>query len=344
MGVTVKIVTGDAAPRAAALAEQIGLRVGPDQIASGDDLQGPAVAAVAERARIFAGVVPEDKYHLVKALQAGGHHVAVTGDGVNDAPALSTADVGIAVASGSDAAKGAADLILLRDDLSVIVDALEGGRRIFTSITRYLLYTMVSNFANVLIVAIASLVLSFLPLLPEQVLLLNILADIPMLAIVTDRVGKEDVKTPRRWSIRGILGLSLYLGIVNAVFTFAMLRLFPESAVVIRTEWFLFLGSTALTILFVVRSSGWLWEGPRPSGTLLLALGGCFVVTVALINIPLTQRLLGFAALGWRTQLAIEAYGLLHLAVADVIQYAFYRLAPPSRQGIRPPASRPFAS
>ena len=326
LGVSVKIVTGDAPPRAAALARQIGLSLISDQVVSADQLRGSDLRTVAEHGRIFANVVPEDKYHLVKAMQANGHHVAVTGDGVNDAPALGTADVGIAVASGSDAAKGAADLILLKDDLGVIVDGLEEGRRIFTSINRYLLYTMVSNFANVLIVAMASLFLPYLPLLPTQVLLLNILADIPMLAIVTDRVSQQDLETPRRWSIRGILELSLYLGIVNALFTFGLLRLLPSSSAdVIRTEWFLFLGSTALTILFAIRGKGWLWEGPRPSRTLLLALGGCFVVTVALVNVPVTRSLLGFAQLNWVTQVIIELYGLLYLVIADTIQVLFHR-------------------
>jgi len=335
LGVTVKIVTGDALPRAVALAEQIGIQVAPDTVVGAEQLRGGDIRSVAERARIFAEVVPEDKYRLVRALQANGHHVAVTGDGVNDAPALNTADVGIAVASGSDAAKGAADLILLRDDLGVIVDGLQEGRRIFTSITRYLLYTMVSNFANVLIVAVASLVLSYLPLLPDQVLLLNILADVPMLAIVTDRVSREDLATPRRWSIRGILELSLYLGLVNALFAFGLLKLVAaHSPAVARTEWFLFLGSTALLILFVVRSPGWFWQGPGPSWTLLLALGGCFALTVAVINVPLTQNLLGFAPLSWPTQLVIEAYGLAYLVVADVIQRAYHHHAVPLVQRV----------
>jgi len=326
LGVTVKIVTGDALPRAAALAEQIGIELAPDTVVGADQLRSQDIRDVAERARIFAEVVPEDKYRLVRALQANGHHVAVTGDGVNDAPALNTADVGIAMASGSDAAKGAADLILLQDDLGVIVGALEEGRRIFTSINRYLLYTMVSNFANVLIVAIASLFLSYLPLLPDQVLLLNILADVPMLAIVTDRVTREDLATPRRWSIRGILELSLYLGVVNALFAFGLLKLVAaHSPAVARTEWFLFLGSTALIILFVVRSPAWFWQGPRPSWTLLLALCGCFALTVALINLPVTQHLLGVAPLSWSTELVIEAYGLAYLVLADIIQRAYHR-------------------
>lgn len=185
---------------------------------------------------------------------------------------------------------------------------------------------MVGNLANVLIVAVASLFLTYLPLLPAQVLLLNILSDVPMLAIVTDRVERQDLAKPRRWSIRNILELALYLGLVNAVFTFGLLRLLPShSPAVVRTEWFLFLGSTGLTILFVVRSKRWFWLPPFPSPTLLLALGACFVLTVALINVPLTQKLLGFGQLSWQFQVAIEAYGLAYLLIADVIQRSFHR-------------------
>ena len=219
-----KIVTGDARPRATALARQIGMDVSDDQIIAASELSGPDVADVARRGRIFAGVVPADKYHLVQVLQHLGRHVAVTGDGVNDAPALQTADVGIALASGTDATKGAADLVLLDDNLEVIVEGIQQGRRTFTNINRYLLYTMVSNFANVIIVSIASFFLNFLPLLPSQVLLLNVLADLPMLAVVTDNVALEDLATPRRWDVRRIVELSIYLGIVNALFAFGLLE------------------------------------------------------------------------------------------------------------------------
>ena len=329
LGVNVKIVTGDALPRAAALARQIHLEASSGQIFPASELHGRGLRRTAQKGKIFAEVVPADKYHLVTTLQGLEHHVAVTGDGVNDAPALQAADVGIALATGTDATKGAADMILLEDDLAVIVDGIEEGRRTFTNINRYLLYTMVSNFANVIIVAIASLFLSYLPLLPAQVLLLNVLADLPMLAIVTDKVGLRDLATPRHWDILRLGELSLALGLVNAVFAFALLRLLHEqSPVVVHTSWFLFLGSTALLVLFAVRSSGWFWSRPWPSGTILIAVAAAFVVTVALVNLPLTQRLLGFTELGWTTQLAILAYAIVYVAVASALVHGFRRQQP----------------
>ena len=333
--VTEKIVTGDALPRAQALALQVGLQIPPDAIVDATALRGPDAQAAAARGRIFADVVPADKFRLVRALQAQGHRVGMTGDGVNDAPALKAADVGIALASGSDAAKGAADLVLLEDDLGVIVHGIEEGRRLFTNINRYLLYTMVSNFANVTIVAIASLFLAFIPLLPEQVLLLNILADLPMLTIVTDRVARSDLATPRHWDVRHLMELTLYLGIVNALFAFGLLRfLAGQPAPVVYSSWFLLLGITALLILLVVRTPGWLWQAPLMSFPLALAMLACLAVTIGLVNVPLTRQLFGFAPLSWRTQLGIGGYALLYILAADVVKWGYFRAAPPAVNGV----------
>lgn len=329
LGVEVKIVTGDARPRAAALARQIGMDVPDSAIISASELEGTDLTEAATRGRIFAEVVPEDKFRLVQTLQQLGRHVAVTGDGVNDAPALQAADVGIALASGTDAAKGASDIVLLEDNLQVIVNGIQEGRRTFTNINRYLLYTMVSNFANVVIVAVASLVLPYLPLLPDQVLLLNVLADLPMLAIVTDNVSREDIATPRRWDVRRLVELAIFLGVVNAFFAFGLLRFFHgRSAEDIHAVWFLFLGSTALLILFAVRTRGWFYTRPWPSGQVVVALAAAFIATVALVNVPAAKSLLHFGNLSLVEQIGIEAYSVLFMLVADVLQHSFRRTQP----------------
>jgi Mg2+-importing ATPase len=339
LGIEVKIVTGDALPRAAALAKQIGMEVPDDAIISARDLNAGNTSSAAIVGRIFAETVPADKFRLVQTLQRLGRHVAVTGDGVNDAPALQTADVGIALASGTDATKGAADLVLLEDNLKVIVDGIDEGRRTFTNINRYLLYTMVSNFANVIIVAVASLVLPFIPLTPGQVLLLNLLADLPMLAIVTDLVSADDVSRPRHWDVRRLVELSIFLGLINAVFAFGLLRLVStRSAEEIHTVWFLFLGSSALLVLFAVRNKGWFFERPWPSLPVVGAVAAALVVTVGLVNLPPAKTLLGFGTLGALEQLGILAYALAYVAVADVLQTAFRRTAPSPKEPTGKPA------
>ena len=324
LGVEVKIVTGDAKLRAAALARTIGLDVADDTIVSADEMQGPNLQKVALRGRIFAETVPADKFHLVQTLRHLGRHVAVTGDGVNDAPALQAADVGIALASGTDATKGAADLVLLEDNLQVIVDGIQEGRRTFTNINRYLLYTMVGNFANVIIIALASLVLPYLPLLPSQVLLLNLLSDLPMLALATDMVGFDDVATPRRWDVRKLVELAGFLGIANAIMAFALLRFFAgRPAEDVHTIWFVFLGVTGLFVLFAVRTKNWFFSKPWPSVPVLLAIGGAFVVTVALVNIPEAQTLLHFGRLSVLDQVGIVAYSVAYMVIANLIDREF---------------------
>jgi Mg2+-importing ATPase len=250
----------------------------------------------------------------------------MTGDGVNDVPALKAADVGIAPASGTDAAKGASDLVLLRDDLGTIVDGVREGRRLFTNLNHYLLYTMVSNFANVVVVAIASLFLPFLPLLPTHVLLLNVVDDLPMLAIVTDNVSDEDLATPRRWNVRSLVELALYLGLLNALFAFGLLRYmagWPTTQ--IYSAWFLFLGTSALLILFPVRATGWFWQAPTPSVPLLVASIAALAAFVLLINVPSTQALFHFAPLAWPLQLAIVVYAGVYVGVANVLKGRYLR-------------------
>ena len=331
LGVEVKIVTGDARQRAAALARQIGMDVPDSAIVSAADMQGKNLAAVAAAGRIFTEVVPADKYHLVQALQHLGRHVAVTGDGVNDAPALQAADVGIALASGTDATKGAADLVLLEDNLQVIVDGIQEGRRTFTNINRYLLYTMVGNFANVVIVALASLVLPYLPLEPDQVLLLNLLSDLPMLALATDVVAVDDIATPRRWDVRRLVELSIFLGVVNAIMAFGLLRFFNgRSEEVVHAVWFLFLGTTGLFILFAIRGKEWFFSRPWPSTQVLLAIGAAFIVTIAFVNVPAIKTLLHFGNLSALDQLGIVAYSVGYVLIANVLKREFNRTHTPA--------------
>ena len=327
LGVEVKIVTGDARPRAAALARAIGMDVADSAIISAGELQGENIERAAVAGRIFAEVAPADKFRLVQTLQHLGRHVAVTGDGVNDAPALQAADVGIALASGTDATKGAADIVLLEDNLDVIVDGIREGRRTFTNINRYLLYTMVGNFANVVIVAFASLVLPYLPLLPSQLLLLNLLSDLPMLALATDVVAFDDISTPRRWDVRRLVELSIFLGVLNALLAFGLLRFFqgrPEE--VVHAVWFLFLGSSGLFILFAVRGKEWFFGRPWPSAQVLLAIGAAFAVTIAFVNVPAIKTLLHFGTLSVLDQVGIVAYSAGYLVIADLLKREFNRV------------------
>jgi magnesium-transporting ATPase (P-type) len=161
------------------------------------------------------------------------------------------------------------------------------------------------------------------------VLLLNVLADLPMLAIVTDAVSFEDIATPRRWDVRRLIELAIFLGVVNAFLAFGLLRFFQgRSAEDVHAAWFLFLGSTALFILFAVRTRGWFYTRPWPSVPVLGAVVAAFVVTVALVNVPVAKSLLHFGNLSLAEQIGIEAYSILYLLIADVLQVSFRRTQP----------------
>lgn len=322
LGLSVKILTGDAARTALALARRLGLAVGPAQVLTPADWGWGDPAAV-ERGIIFAEVTPADKYQIVRLLQAADHQVAVTGDGVNDAPALQAADVGIALYGGTDVAKMAADLVLLDDDLGVIVAAVREGRRLFRVLQHYLLYTLAGNLASVLVVAVASLLLDFLPLLPAQVLLLNLLTDLPMLALATDRVDPAEVTRPLRWHLRLVVEPGLALGLLNAVAALALLRLLRGAPPpVIQTAWFLFLGLTGLLLLLVVRSRAPLWRTPAPSGPLLGAMGLAVGVLVGVAAYPPLGRLFGLVPLAPAHLLMIGGLSLLFLLTAEGLKRA----------------------
>jgi H+-transporting ATPase len=317
-----RILTADTSSRGAALARDLGWSVPPDALVSARGLGPDQLPALADRGRILCEVTPAGKRSVVEALRGSGRHVAVTGDGVTDAPALRAADVGIALAGSSDAARTAAGLILLEDDLDVIADGIEEGRRTVTNLNRYLLYTMLSNFANVLVIALGSLLLGFLPLRPAQVLLLTLLPDLPMLLVVTDRVAGRELASPGRWNVARVMGPAFVFGAVNAAFAFGLLGvLVHQPAAIVQSAWFLFLGTTALLVYLAVRHRGWAWEPPLPSPILLTAIAAALLATFGVVDLPPCRRLLGFAALPWQAQLAIIGWSVGFVLLVDALTH-----------------------
>jgi P-type Mg2+ transporter len=218
------------------------------------------VTAVAERTRVFARVSPMQKNRIVQALRARGHVVGVVGDGINDAPALRTADVGISVDTAVDVARDAADIILLEKALTVLHDGVVEGRRSFGNIMKYVLMATSSNFGNMLSMALASLFLPFLPMLPLQILLNNFLYDLSQVAIPSDRVDRTWQRKPRRWNVAFIRRYMLTIGPISSVFdlaTFAlMLLVFRADEPLFRTGWFVESLATQTLVIFVIRTAG----------------------------------------------------------------------------------------
>jgi len=216
------------------------------------------VMEIVERYDVFARVTPEQKLMIVEALKKNGHVVGFLGDGINDAPALRTADVGISVDTAADVAKGASNIILLRKSLSVVADGIENGRKIFGNITKYILNTMSANNGNMITVAVSSIFLPFIPLLPSQILLNNLVSDLPLLSIASDNVDKEYTRKPQKWDINFIMKFMLFFGLISTLFDLfliGILYLFMHVDVdTFRTAWFLESVLSEMVIVFSLRT------------------------------------------------------------------------------------------
>jgi P-type Mg2+ transporter len=300
-GVAVKIVTGDNDRVACHVCAAVGLDL--TNTVLGDALESmtdTALEHVAERATVFARVSPAQKSRILLALKRRGHVVGFLGDGINDAPSLHAADVGISVASAVDVAKDAADIILLEASLGVLHTGIIEGRKAFGNVTKYVLMGTSSNFGNMFSMAAVSLFLPFLPMLPVQILLNNLLYDVSQITIPTDNVDDTYVREPQRWNVRAIRNFMLLIGPVSSVYDFltffALLRVFHASERLFHSGWFVESLATQTLVIFVIRTA----KNPlrsRPSLPLAATVLGVVALGVALPFVPAAQRLLGFEPL-----------------------------------------------
>ena len=283
-GVRVKIISGDAPAVVEHLVGALGLpatrAMTGAEIERLDDLQ---LAARVDEVDLFARVAPDQKMRIITALQRRGHTVGFIGDGINDAPAIRAADVGLSVDGATDVARAAADMILTAPDLGVLVDGVEEGRRTFANILKYVRMGTSSNFGNMLSMAAASLFIPFLPLTPVQILLNNLIYDVSEIGIPFDRVDAQDTAAPHAWDMAALLRFTVIMGALSSIFdgaTFAALRLvFDASPEVFRTAWFVESMATQILVIFVIRTRAPFWrQGPDP----MLALSSLAALAVAI--------------------------------------------------------------
>jgi Mg2+-importing ATPase len=299
LGVTLKVITGDNALVATQVAGRVGMRepvvlTAGDLRATGDD----ALPVRAAGADVFAEIEPNQKERIIRALQRAGYVVGYLGDGINDAPALHASDVGISVQNAADVAKAAADIVLLEQDLGVLEQGVREGRKTFANTLKYVFMATSANFGNMFSMAGASLFLPFLPLLPKQILLTNLLTDIPELTIGTDRVDADWIERPHRWSVRFIRSFMLTFGALSSVFDYltfgVLLWLMHAGPTEFRTGWFLESVISATLIVLVVRTRGRLIAS-LPSKSLLIATAAVICLTLALPFTPAAAAF-GFVA------------------------------------------------
>ena len=329
LGVSLKIITGDNKLIAGNIVSQMGLK--DVKILTGPEIHNISDGALLKRVgevSVFAEVEPNEKERIIIALKKAGYVVGYMGDGINDASALHAADVSISVDSAVDVAKEAADIVLLEKDLAVLKNGVKAGRITFANTLKYVFMATSANFGNMFSMAGASLFLPFLPLLPKQILLTNLLTDFPEMTIATDSVDNEMIMKPRKWDIGFIRKFMLTFGLISSIFdyiTFGVLMLiFHSSMIQFRTGWFIESVVSASLIVLVIRSRKPFFKSVPGKA---LSIATVCVAIVALI-IPYTplSGLLGFTSISAWILLAITIVVICYIFTAEAAKHLFYKI------------------
>ncbi len=327
-GIAVKVVTGDNELVTRHVVEQLGL---PEAtVLTGDEIRqmdDQALLARVENVNLFCRVTPVQKNRVILALKRRGRVVGYLGDGINDAPSLHSADIGFSVDTAVDVAKDAADMIMLERDLNVIVEGVAEGRRTFGNIMKYIMMGTSSNFGNMFSMAGASIFLPFLPMLPVQILLNNLLYDVSEIPIPLDTVDEEYLVQPRQWDMKLIRNFMLTVGPVSSVFDFltfyVMLKVLHAGEALFHTGWFIESMATQVLVIFIIRTRRNPWKS-RPNVWLAI---GCFIIVAAAVLLPFTPlaAYLGFVAPPPLFFLLLAAMVLVYLFSVEGVKHLFYR-------------------
>jgi Mg2+-importing ATPase len=339
-GVSVRMITGDNRFTAMHVGAEVGLD--PTAILTGDAVDNLDDAALVRRApgtAIFAEIDPVAKERIIRALRASGEVVGYLGDGINDAPALHAADVGISVDTAVDVAKDAAAIVLLDKDLRVLLDGIRQGRRTFANTMKYVSTTTSANFGNMLSMAAAAAVLPFLPLLAGQILLINFLSDIPSTTIATDEVDAEQIASPHRWDLRFVRSFMIVFGGISSAFdlgTFAILGIaFAADETTFRSGWFIESVATELAVLFVLRTRRPFFRS-RPSRILVVSSLAVAAITVAIPFSPLGP-VLGLEGPAPVVLLALAGITAAYVTATELAKRRFFGGRPGAGRGIGNP-------
>jgi Mg2+-importing ATPase len=328
LGVSLKVITGDNHLVAASISKKMGLS--DTKILTGPELHEMSDAALLRQVgtvSVFAEIEPNQKERIIIAMRKAGNVVGYMGDGINDASALHAADVGISVDTAADVAKDAADIVLLEKDLSVLIEGVREGRTTFANTLKYVFMATSANFGNMFSMAGLSLFIPFLPLLPKQILLTNLLTDFPEMTIATDNVDDEMVTYPRRWDIKAIRKFMITFGLVSSIFdylTFGLLLLVLHAREgEFRTGWFLESVISASVIVLVIRSRKPFFRS-KPGKYLLIATLSIAFITLVLPFTPL-GIVFGFSPLSLTTYLLLMLIVVLYIIAAEITKTIFYK-------------------
>jgi Mg2+-importing ATPase len=328
LGVSLKIITGDNKVVATSIAKKAGLK--NPIVITGSDLNKILDEALLKKVNevdVFAEIEPNQKERIIIALKKAGNVVGYMGDGINDASALHASDVSISVNSAADVAKQTADIVLLEKDLRVLYKGIKEGRAIFANTLKYIYMATSANFGNMFSMAGASLFLSFLPLLPKQILLTNLMTDFPEMTIATDNVDKEMADVPRRFNMKFIRNFMLTFGLISSVFDYAtfgiLLFVMNASTEQFRTGWFLESVISASIIVLAIRTRRPIFKS-KPGKYLLIATFIILTVTLSLPYTPLSA-IFGFKPLPFTFILVLAAIVILYIVVVEIAKKIFYK-------------------
>ena len=328
LGVSLKMITGDNSLIAKNIGSQIGLN--PEKILLGEELDSYSISQLNKKVLdidIFAEISPNQKEKIIMAYKQAGEIVGYMGDGINDSPAIKQADVGVSVNTAADTAKDAASIVLLQNSLKVLVSGISEGRRTFINTLKYIFVATSANFGNMFSMAGASLFLSFLPLLPKQILLTNLLTDFPSLQIASDSVDEDWLKSPVKWDTKFIKKFMILFGIISSVFdyiTFALLLFtFKADERLFHTGWLLESIISAMVVMLIVRTARPVFTS-KPSNKLLIAISGVAVVLFVIVYSPISSYL-GLIALPIKVLISLLGVSLLYALTAEILKKFFYK-------------------
>lgn len=331
LGVNVKVISGDSPGVTRNICNKVGLKIALDRVVTGaelDDLNEKEFEHYAKIYNVFARVTPEQKYRIVAKISKEDHVVGFLGDGINDAPALKVADVGISVDNAAGIAKEAADIILLKKSLAVITDGIVSGRKIFGNITKYILNTISANFGNMFTVAASSLFLKFIPLLPSQILFNNFVSDAPLLTIATDNVDEELVKKPKKWNIKLISKFMVVFGLISTIFDLALILplifIMKTGPELFRTAWFVESSLSEMIITFAIRTKLPFFKS-RPSKWLVWTTVITIFATIGITYMSIGATLFEFVKMPTTILLFIGGILVSYFLAAEIAKRYFFK-------------------
>ncbi|MBI4250190.1 HAD-IC family P-type ATPase [Candidatus Uhrbacteria bacterium] len=328
LGVRIMIITGDRPEVAGAVAHEIKLIDSSDKVLTGEQWRNADPKKqheYLEQYSVFARVSPEEKCAIIETLREK-YMTGFLGEGINDAPSLKAAGVSIVVDSASDIAREASDIILLKKNLGVIIDGIQEGRQVFANTTKYIKSTLASNFGNFFAVATASLMIDFLPMLPIQILLVNLLSDTPMISISTDTVDARELKSPKKYQVKDIVIIAMILGLISTIFDFIFFGLYYRlSPAVLQTNWFIGSILTELVLLFSIRTRSPFWKSTLPSHPIIVLSLATFAVTILLPFSDFGKTIFHFTPPTMQQLSLILSLVALYFVISETIKLLYYK-------------------